>query len=222
MSPKYHAAAARRQDVRRKYLERRIARLDRFHELAGELGRRVRVQHDMIGPIARTLADKILVARFDGLHRGQAVAPISEIDIGGRAAEQRSASHLLGSGGDERRAVRLYPHMVQVHVRVDAARHDDMSVRVNDTFGGFGRKRADSGDRGDGLADNRDIAADDPPRRHHVAAANDEIKHHASCRRGDPSASLTQALIHAVLVVIDAGNESTRLEAFGKPNEPSP
>ena len=70
--------------------------------------------------------------------------------------------------------------MMQVHVRVDAARHDDMSLRVDYAFGGLGRQHADSRDRSDCFADNRDIAADDAPGRHHVAAPNDEIKHHAS------------------------------------------
>jgi hypothetical protein len=89
--------------------------------------------------------------------------------------------------------------MMQVHVRVDAARHDDMSLRLDGSFCGLSRQRADSRDRSDCLADNRDIAADDTPGRHHVAAPNDEIKHHASCRRDGSSACLTQALIHAVV-----------------------
>ena len=123
-----HAAAARRQDVGGEYLQRRIAGLDRLRELPGEFGRRLGVQHDVIGPVARALSDEVLVARLDRLLRRDTVPPIGKIDERRRAAEQRRAPDLLGSGRDERRAVGLDPHMMQMHVRVDAARHDDVPV----------------------------------------------------------------------------------------------
>ena len=66
---------------------------------------------------------------------------------------------LLRSGRDERRAVGLDPHMMQVHVRIDAARHDDVPCRVDHALGGFGRERAGRGERRDGLAGDGDIAA---------------------------------------------------------------
>ena len=44
-----------------------IAGLDRLRELAGEFGRRLGVQHDVVGPVARALADEILVAHLDRL-----------------------------------------------------------------------------------------------------------------------------------------------------------
>ena len=64
-----HAAGARRQDVGGEDLERRIAGLDRLGELAGEFGRRLGMQHDVIGPVARAFSDEILVARLDRLLR---------------------------------------------------------------------------------------------------------------------------------------------------------
>ena len=133
-----HAAAARRQDVGGEDLERRIAGLDRLRELAGEFGRRLGVQHDVVGPVARALADKILVARLDRLLRGNAVAPVGEIDERGGAAVERRAPDLFGPGRDERRAVGLDPDMMQMHVRVDAAGHDDVPGRVDHALGGFG------------------------------------------------------------------------------------
>src|SRR5258705_2945334 len=46
-----HAAAARGKNIGGEYLERRVAGLDRLSELAGEFGRRLGVQHDVVGPI---------------------------------------------------------------------------------------------------------------------------------------------------------------------------
>ena len=158
-----HAAAARRQDVGGEYLQRRIAGLDRLRELPGEFGRRLGMQHDVIGPVARAFSDEVLVARFDRLLRRDTVAPIGEIDERRRAAEQRRAPDLLRSGRDERRAVGLGPHMMQMHVRIDAARHDDMPCCVDHALGGFGRERAGSRDRGDGLAGDGDITARQRP-----------------------------------------------------------
>ena len=137
------------------------------------------MQHDVVGEVAGTFSDKILVAGLDCLLRRGSVAPIGEVDERGGAAEQRRAAHLLGTGGDERRAVRLDPHMVQMHMRVDAARHNDVSGRVDHALG-FGRERASRSDRGDGFAADRDIATHNALRRHHVAAANDEIEHRSS------------------------------------------
>ena len=65
-----------------------------------------------------------------------------------------------------------------MHMRVDAARHDDMPGGVDHARGGLRRQRTGRGDRGDGPAGHGDIATDDALRRHHVAAANDEIEHH--------------------------------------------
>src|SRR5262249_17069144 len=61
-----HAAAARGKDIGGEYLERRVAGLDRLSELAGEFGRRLRVQHDVVGPVAWALPDEVFVARLDG------------------------------------------------------------------------------------------------------------------------------------------------------------
>ncbi len=52
---------------------------------------------------------------------------------------ERRAADLLGAGRDERRAVGLDPDVVQMHVRVDAARHDDALARVDDALGGLRR-----------------------------------------------------------------------------------
>ena len=70
--------------------------------------------------------------------------------------------------------------MMEVHVRVDAARHDDVSRRVDHALSGVSRQGATSRDRGDCLARHGDITADDTLRCHHIAAPNDEIKHPAS------------------------------------------
>ncbi len=61
-----HAPGARGQDVSGEYLQCRIAGLDCLGELPGEFGRRLGVQHDVVGPVARTLADEVPVAGLDG------------------------------------------------------------------------------------------------------------------------------------------------------------
>ena len=137
----------------------------------------------MVGPVTRAFPDEVLVARLDSLERRDAIAPIGKIDECGRPAEQRSASNLLGTGGHERRAVGPDPHVMEMHVRVDAAWHDDVSCRVDQMLGGVGRQRSGSGDRGDRLAGDRDVAAHDALGCHHIAAANNEIEHPGSWRR---------------------------------------
>src|SRR5262249_3593186 len=127
-----HAAAARRKDIGGEYLERRVAGLDRLGELAGEFGRRLGVQHNVVGPVAWAFADEVVVAHLDGLPRRDAVAPISEIDKRGRPPVERGTSDLLGAGGDERRAVGLDPHVMEMHVRINAAWHDDMPCCIDD------------------------------------------------------------------------------------------
>ena len=89
----------------------------------------------MVGPVTRTFADKVLVARFDSLPCRGAVSPIGEVDECRCAAKERCTPNLLGSGRNERRAVRLDPHVMQVYVRVYTARHDDMPSRVDLTCG---------------------------------------------------------------------------------------
>jgi hypothetical protein len=96
--------------------------------------------------------------------------------------------------------------MLEMHVRVDAARHDDMSGCVDQLLGGVARQRSGSGDRGDRLAGDRDVAAHDALGGHHIAAANDEIKHSASWRR--QGACLAQALIDAVFLRVHARNKA--------------
>src|SRR5215471_17331897 len=75
-----HAAAARRKNIGGEYLECRIAGLDRLCELAGEFGRWLGVQHDVVGPVAWALPDEVFVARLDGLQRRDAIAPIGKIN----------------------------------------------------------------------------------------------------------------------------------------------
>src|SRR5262249_29735940 len=98
--------------------------------------------------------------------------------------------NLLGAGGHERRAVRLDPHVMEMHVRIDAARHDDMSCCVDHMLGGLRRQRSGSGDRGDRLAGDRGVTAPDALRGYHIAAANNQIEHPASWRRQGPDAWL--------------------------------
>jgi len=117
------------------------------------------------------------LSRLHRLQGGWTFAPIGKIDERRGAAEQRRAPDLLGSGGDQRRAVGLGPLMMQMHVRIDAARHHDVPGRVDHALGGVGLQRAGRGERRDGLAGDRDVAVDDALRRHDLAASNDEIEH---------------------------------------------
>ncbi len=175
-----HSAGARRQDVGGENLERRISGLDRLGELSGEFGRRLRMQHEVVSPVARALADEILIARLDRVAGGRAVPPIGEIDQGGGAAEQRGAADLLGPRSYQRGSVGLEPHVMQVDVRIDAARHDDAPGGVDLAGRWLRRQRVGSGHRGDGLAGDRDVALDDALRRDHLTAANDDVEHAAS------------------------------------------
>src|SRR5262249_8058358 len=103
------------------------------------------------------------------------------------------------AGGVHRCAPPCSPFaMMEMHVRVDAAWHDDMSCCVDQMLGSVGRQRSGSGDRGDRLA--RDVPPHDALGCHHIAAANHEIKHPASWHRQGPDAWLAQALIDAVLI----------------------
>ena len=67
---------------------------------------------------------------------------------------------------------------MQMDVRVDAARHHDVSGGVD--HGAWLRRPAPARDGGDRFAVDREIAAHDALRRHDVAAANDEIEHCSS------------------------------------------
>src|SRR5262249_51277009 len=75
-----HAAAARRKDIGGEYLERRVAGLDRLSELAGEFGRRLRMQHDVVSPVTWAFPDEVFVTRLDGLQRRDAISPIGKIN----------------------------------------------------------------------------------------------------------------------------------------------
>src|SRR5262249_57607529 len=94
-----------RKDIGGEYLERRVAGLDRLGELAGEFGRRLGVQHDVVGPVAWAFPNEVLVARLDGLPRRDAIAPIGKIDKRGRPSLHPGPSDLLVAGAHERRAV---------------------------------------------------------------------------------------------------------------------
>src|SRR5439155_25472380 len=111
-----HAAAARGKNIGGEYLERRVAGLDRFSELAGEFGRRLGVQHDVVGPVTWAFPGEVFVARLDRLQRRDAVAPIGKINKTGRPSEEGGAANLLRAGRDERRAVGLDPHVMEMRV----------------------------------------------------------------------------------------------------------
>ena len=74
-------------------------------------------------------------------------------------------------------------------MRVDAAGHDDMPCCVDQMLGGIGRQRSGSGDGGDRLAGDRHVTANDALGCHHIAAANNEIKHSASRNGATPGYS---------------------------------
>src|SRR5262245_20267674 len=170
-----HTPAARREDIGGEDLERRVAGLDRLSELAGEFGRRLGVQHDVVGPVTWAFPDEVFVARLDGLQRRDTIAPIGKINKRGRPSEERSAPNLLGAGRNERRAVGLDPHVMEMHVRVDAAWHDDMSCCVNNT----GRRGLDGqgAQCGDRLSGNTYVAAYNSLRSDNISATNDQVKH---------------------------------------------
>src|SRR5262249_18916370 len=157
------------------YLERRVAGLDRLGELPGEFGRRLGVQHDVVGPVTWAFADEVLVARLDGLQRREAIAPIGKINECGRSSEQRSASNLFGAGRNERRAVRLDPHVMEMHMGVDSARHDDMPCCIDDA----GRRGLDGegAQCRDRLPGNTYVAGYNPFRCNDISATNDQIEH---------------------------------------------
>src|SRR6516162_7299218 len=96
-----HTAAARRQDIGGEYLQRRVTRLDRLRELTTKFRRRLRMQHDVIRPIAGAFSYEILVTILDGLECRSAVAPIGEIDECSCTAVKRCAADLLRAGGDK-------------------------------------------------------------------------------------------------------------------------
>ena len=72
--------------------------------------------------------------------------------------------------------------MMQMHVRVDAARHDDAAARVDHPPGRLCGQRAGSGQCRDGLPGNRHIALNDALGRDHLTIANNRIEHPASRR----------------------------------------
>ena len=172
-----HAAGARRQDIGGEYFQRRITGLNCLRELAGEFRRRLGMQHDVVGPVAGAFADKVLIARLDGLERRDTAAPVGEIDECSRAAVERRATDLLWPSRDQGRAVRLGPLVMKMHVRVDAARHDNVSGSIDHPRSGFGRERVSGRDRSDRLTGDSNIATHDTVRRYNIAAANDEIEH---------------------------------------------
>ena len=171
-----HAPGTRGENVGGEDLQRRIASLDCLRELPGEFRGRLGMQHNVVGPIARTLSDEVLVASLDGLTRRRAIAPIGEIDEGGRAPKQRGASDLLWPGSGKRRAIGLDPHMMKMYVRVDTARHDDAPACIDHPPGRLPRQSTRRGHRRNGLPGNRDIALDNALGRDHVPAANDRIQ----------------------------------------------
>src|SRR5215510_8905725 len=170
-----HAAAARGKNIGGEYLERRVARLDRLGELAAEFGRRLGVQHDVVGPVTWAFPDEILVARLDGLQRRDAVAPIGKINKSRRPSEERGAANLLGAGRNEWCAVGLDPHVMEMHVRVDAAWHDDVPCCVDDP----GRRGLDGegAQCRDRLPGNTYVATYNTFRCNDISATNDQIEH---------------------------------------------
>src|SRR6266508_1410287 len=96
--------------------------------------------------------------------------PIAPQGYSGEAANNRNTPELT----------RNWLYVLEMHVRVDAARHDDAPRRVDCAPSGFRRQRPGSSDRRDRLARDADVAVLDAVWRHHVAAANEQIQHSAS------------------------------------------
>ena len=95
------------------------------------------------------------------------------------------------------------PHrLVEMHVAVDAARHDQKSRRVD--LGGGARQVA--GERGDPAVLDADVAFPDVGGRHDGSAANDEIKFHVFLFM--PSAS--DASFMQIAPVVDRSCQAAR------------
>src|SRR5262249_59625455 len=109
---------------------------------------------------------------------GDAVAPIGKSNKSGRPSEGRGAANLLGAGRNEWCAVGLDPHVMEMHVRVDAAWHDDMPRCLDHA----GRRRLDGKGPGrrqrrDCLSRNTNVTVYNAFRCNDISAANDQIEH---------------------------------------------
>ena len=172
-----HAPGAVRPDVGGEDLDRRVAGLDGLGQLAHLRVRRLAAEHQVVGPVAAALGRELLVARLDPLLHAAVGRRVGEIDQRGGAAPQRRHADPVGPLRVERLAVRRHERVRHVHVRIDAAGHDDLARRVDDARRIRVGQRAGRRDRGDRLALDGDIAPRHALRRHHVAAANDQVEH---------------------------------------------
>jgi hypothetical protein len=123
--------------------------------------------------------------------------PIGEIDQRRGAAPQRRLSDVVRPLGGERRAVRQDPRVMHVDVRIDAAWDHDLAGRIDDARSRGVAKRPRRRDRRDSLAFDRDVATRDALRRHHVAAANDQVEHGAILPYVRPIVSVLQPITSA-------------------------
>ena len=113
------------------------------------------MQHEVIGPVAAGSCRRSpRRAPRSPAARSCSSRHVGEIDQRRGAAEQRRHADLLGPCGD-RAACRpgLIQRMVHVHVRVDAARHDDLACRVDHALrASLSASVPGAATRGDGLA----------------------------------------------------------------------
>ena len=188
-----HAARAVRPDVGGEDLDGRIAGLDRLRQLGELRVRRLARQHQVVGPVAAALRREVRIARLDGRLHALVGAHVGEIDQRGGAAVERRHADPVGSLRVEDRAVGHHEGMLHVHVRVDAAGHDDLAHRVDHSVR-HRRRPACPGAATAAMVSPLMARSQlrHALRRHHVAAANDQIQH--ACPR-QPSSGNGRPLV---------------------------
>ena len=90
---------------------------------------------------------------------------------------QRGTPNDIGRFGQAGGAVRVGQMPFAVHVRIDAARYDDLAPRIDQPRALRHRQAAGRGHRDDALAGDRDVKSTDALRRDHGIATHHEIDH---------------------------------------------
>jgi hypothetical protein len=147
--------------------------LDRLCQLAHLGVRGIAADHQVVGPVAATLGREVRVARLDSLLHAAVGGGVGEVDQRRRAAPQRRLSHAIRPLRQQLLAVRRHEGVVHVHMRIDAAGHDDLARGVDNPGGIRVRERTRRCNGRGRLALHRDITLRHALRRHHIAATDD-------------------------------------------------
>ena len=173
----HHAPAAAGRDVGGKHFYGRITRAQHLGELPKNLRRQRALDHYVKAVVTLALARPIFMPVVDGLLDSFAVRPAHEVDHRRRAAIQRRAAHHRRRIGVGHAAVGVWRIPFQMHMRIDAAGHDDFAGGIDQAFGGVGAERSGGADGNNFFALYRQITGGDAGGRHHPVAANHYIKH---------------------------------------------